>query len=321
MKKWGWLTIRAGFSLVLLSLLFWKTDFHQFSGVFRNMNIFLFLVSFLSYMLLFILMAYRWQVLLRVLGITIPIRRLYKTYLVGVFFNNFLPTTIGGDIARGYNLYQFTQKGKETAVSVVVERFLGFTSLLIIGVAGLALSYSSLRDPLLAWLILFAIFAYFITLIVVLTPTTFLLTDRFLYKFNFRKLDLKMHRIPEVISVYRSSPYILLRLIIFSLLLQTIAILIYYILCYSLHLDIPLLYVFFFFPIINIVSMIPISLGGLGIREGISVYLFQKIGIVSAHAMGLSLAWYSIILCISAIGGIIYALGNADQMPPPVSTV
>ena len=320
MKKWGWLIIRAGFSVGLLGLLFWRMDLRQFSDVYRNMNILLFLTSLLSYLLLFILMSYRWQLLLRVLGIHTSIQRLYKTYLVGVFFNNFFPTAIGGDIIRGYNLYQYTQKGKETAISVIIERFLGSTSLLVIAVAGLALSYPWFYDPVLAGLILAAFLVYLIVLFVMLTPTTFILIDRFLQKFKIKTLGSKLLKIPEVISIYRSSPHLLLRLIIFSLFIQSLAIIIYYILCHSLHLEIPLVYVFLFFPVINIVSMIPISLGGLGIREGISIYLFEKIGVVPAHAMGLSLAWYFIILCISALGGAIYAFGDANRLISPGST-
>lgn len=319
-KKWVWLTIRAGFSLSLLGLLFWKTDLSQFSEVLRNINLPLFLVSLLSYMLLFIPMSYRWQLLLRVLGIDAPIGRLYKTYLVGLFFNNFFPTTIGGDIVRGYSLYQFTQKGKEAVVSVIVERFLGFTSLIMIAVAALALSYPSFYDPLLAWLILAAFLVYLVVLIVMLTPTIFILADRFLQKFKIRKLGSKLLQIPEVISLYKSSPFVLIRLVFFSLFLQVLAILIYYILCYSLHLEIPLIDVFLFLPIISIVSMIPISLGGLGIREGMSVYLFQQIGIESAQALSLSLAWFSIILLSSAVGGAVFAFQRAHPFPPPTPT-
>jgi uncharacterized protein (TIRG00374 family) len=319
-KKWVWLTIRAGFSLSLLGLLFWKTDLSQFSEVFRNINLPLFLVSLLSYMLLFIPMSYRWQLLLRVLGIDAPIGRLYKTYLVGLFFNNFFPTTIGGDIVRGYSLYQFTQKGKEAVVSVIVERFLGFTSLIMIAVAALALSYPSFYDPLLAWLILGAFLVYLVVLIVILTPTIFILADRFLQKFKIRMFGSKLLQIPAVISVYKSSPFVLIRLVFFSLFLQSLAILIYYILCRSLHLEIPLIYVFLFLPIISLVSMIPISLGGLGIREGMSVYLFQKISIESAQALSLSLAWFSIILLSSAVGGAVFAFQRAHPFLPPTPT-
>lgn len=319
-KKWAWLTIRAGFSLSLLGLLFWKTNLSQFSAVFRDMNILLYLVSFLSFMLLFLPMSYRWQLILRVLGIDAPLHRLYKTYLVGVFFNNFFPTTIGGDIARGYSLYQFTQKGKEAVVSVIVERFLGFTALIMIAVAALVLTYPSLYDPLLAWLILGAFLIYLVALIAMLTPTIFTLTDRVLQRLKIRKLGSKLHQIPAVISLYKSSPFVLIRLVFFSLFLQSLAILIYYILCWSLRLDIPLIDIFLFLPIISLAAMIPISLGGLGIREGMTVYLFQKIGIESAHALSLSLAWFSIILLSSAVGGAFFAFQRAHPFPPPTPT-
>ncbi len=321
-KKWIWLVIRVTVSLLLLGLLFWKTDITNFSKILQETDLPLFLLSLLSFVLIHTLLSYRWQLLLRVIGLNIPLKSLFKTYLIGLFFNNFLPTAIGGDVARGYDLYRYTQKGEEAAISVIVERLTGFTAQMLIALIALGLIYPSFRDPLLAWLILGAALVYLLVLLVLLNPATFILCNRILQKLiRGRQLGQKLLQIPEAISLYKSSPRVLTQSVLISLLLQVLTILIYYVLSHSLHLTIPLAYFFLFLPIINIVSMIPISLGGLGLREGISVYLFQKIGVESSHALGLSLAWFLIILLTSLIGGAIFALRNADQPPPSVSVV
>jgi uncharacterized protein (TIRG00374 family) len=317
-KKWIWLVVRVSISLLLLGLLFWKTDISNFSKILQEIDPPLFLLSLLSFVLIHILLSYRWQLLLRVIGLNIPLKSLFKTYLIGLFFNNFLPTAIGGDVARGYDLYRYTQKGKEAAISVIVERLTGFTAQMLIAVIALGLIYPSLHDPLLAWLILGATLVYLLALLVLLNPAIFILSDRTLQKMKFRQLGQKLLQIPEAISPYKSSPLVLTQTVLLSLFLQALTILIYYVLSNSLHLTIPLAYFFLFLPIINIVSMIPISLGGLGLREGISVYLFQIIGVESAHALGLSLAWFLIILLTSLIGGVIFALRNVDRPTPTV---
>jgi glycosyltransferase 2 family protein len=314
-RKRLWLLIRAAFSLTLLGLLLWKTDLSQFSTVFRNINVPLFLVSLFAYVLLYIPLSYRWKLLLKVLGIEVPIGRLLKTYLTGVFFNSFFPTTVGGDVVRGYDLYRFTQKWKETAVSVIVERFLGFTALIAIAMVSLAFTFSSLRDPVITWVILGAALVYVTTLMVLFSPPIYILFNKIIQKSKFKDFGPKLLQIPEAISLYKSAHIALIQLLFLSVFLQTLVILIYYVLCHSLHLAIPLGYVFLFFPVINLVSMIPISLGGLGVREGISIYLFQKIGVGYAQAFGLSLAWFTIILCVTALGGMVFAARGVNQNP------
>ena len=312
--------LRVCFSFIFLGVLFWKTDLTKFSEIFRTLDPPLFLVSLVSYTLLFVPLSYRWQLLLGALGIEVSLKRLFKIYLVGVFFNNFLPTAIGGDLVRGLDLYRFTQRGKEAAVSVMAERFLGLAALLIIGVTALVFSYSSLQDPFLVWLILISACGYLILLFGLATPTIFILTARMLNRMRLQWFGQRLLKIPEAIALYKSSLRTLIYSSILSILIQTLTVVIYYILSRSLHLSIPFVYLFLFFPVINIVSMAPVSLGGLGIREGMTVYLFHKVGVESGHALGLSLAWYSIIFLTSLLGGVVFALRGGRGLPPPSSS-
>jgi uncharacterized protein (TIRG00374 family) len=315
-KKWIWLSVRVGVSGLLLTLLFWMSDATKFSEILRNASLSLFLATLFLYILLYIPLAYRWQLLLRVSGIKVPIKILFETYLISTFFNRFLPSTIGGDLVRGFDLYRFAQRGREIAISIIIERFLGFTSLMVIAVAALGLCYPSLQDPLLAWLVLGAALIYFTALLVLLTPTTFIVFDSILQKLKIQHLGIQLIKIPETIALYKSSPRVLIQSVLLSLILQSLTILIYFLLSQSLHLTIPLMYIFLFFPIINMVSLIPITLGGLGLREGMTIYLFQKIGVESAHAMGLSLTWYFILILSSMLGGIIFAVRNYNPSAP-----
>ncbi|HET6464336.1 MAG TPA: lysylphosphatidylglycerol synthase transmembrane domain-containing protein [Nitrospiria bacterium] len=319
MNRWFWILIRVCLSLILLGYLFQKTDLSKFSEIFRTLDLTTYVVSLISYTLLFIPLSYRWQILLQALGIRVPLERLLTTYLVGVFFNNFLPTAIGGDFVRGLDLYRFTQKGKEAAVSVMAERFLGLAALLVIAVTALAFSYSSLQDPFLIWLILISALGYLIILLGLCTPTLFILTAKMLQQLKLQGFGQKLLKIPEAITLYKSSPRTLIFSAVLSILLQALTVLIYYTLSLSLHLKISLAYLFLFFPVINIVSMAPVSLGGLGVREGMTVYLFQKVGMDPGHALGLSLAWFSIIFLTSLLGGVVFALRNVRGFPPSPS--
>jgi uncharacterized protein (TIRG00374 family) len=271
------------------------------------------------YLLLYILLSYRWQLLLKVFTIHVPLKKLYGAYLIGIFFNNFLPTTIGGDMARGFDLYRHTQRGNEIVVSIIVERFLGFAALLAIAAVALGFNDPSLQDPFVVWLILGSALAYLTILLLFFIPSMAASTSRIFQTFKIWQIGPRLLRISEAFSRYRSSPIVLIQSVTLSLILQASAILIYFVVSRALHLTIPMAKLFLFFPIINIISMIPISLGGLGLREGMSIYLFQEVGVDPAHAMGLSLAWFFILVCTSAVGGAIFALRDTHRLPSPAS--
>ena len=306
-------------SLLLLTLLFLKIDLTRMTQFLRGANLFLVLACLCSYILVYLLLSFRWQLLLNILSLKVPIQKLYGAYLIGAFFNNFLPTNIGGDMVRGLDLYRHTKKGKEIVVSVLVERVLGYTSQLIIATTALVMIYPSFHDPWVTWAIIGAAAIYVAILAVLLTPTLFVLLSKVLHAFKDRLIGPRLLEVPHTIALYTASPARLLQTILLSLLIQTCSILVYYVLTLALHLTIPLADLFLFFPMINMIAMLPISLGGLGLREGVSIYLFQKIGVDLAHAMGLSLVWYFFLVCTSALGGVIFALRNVKRHPPSSS--
>jgi len=305
-NKWFLQGFKIALGFTLLGLLFWKTNISDFMKTIRETNLTLFLITLASYILIQIIFSYRWQLLLKVFQLFVPITNLFKTYLIGLFFTNFLPTAIGGDVMRGIYLYRYTRKGKEVAISVLVERFTGFTAQVIIGLVALAFIFSSLPDPLIAWVILGTTLVYIVALIIFFNQTVFILCERLLQKFKAEKLGQKVLQFYDAISLYKSSPVVLIQSVLISLVVQVITIILYYVLSLSLNLSIPLFYFFLFLPIINIISMIPITPGGFGLREGISVTLFRLIGIDQAQALGLSLTWFFVLLLTSLLGGILY---------------
>jgi hypothetical protein len=166
-------------------------------------------------------------------------------------------------------------------------------------------------------LILITAFGYLIILLGLSTPTIFIVTARGLQQLRLQRFGQKLLKIPEAITLYKSSPRTLIFSAVLSILIQALAVIIYYVLSLSLHLRIPLAYLFLFFPVISIVSMAPVSLGGLGVREGMTVYLFLKVGVEPGHALGLSLAWFSIIFLTSLLGGVVVAFRDVPGLPPP----
>src|SRR3989337_2338488 len=105
---------------------------------------------------------------------------------------------------------------------------------------------------------------------------------------------------------YKRRHDILVKAFICSLVVQGGVIIGYYVLGRGLGMDIPLAYYFLFIPLTTVISMLPISLSGLGIREGAFIFLFTMVGATKEQAITLSLLWFATAALVSMIGGVEY---------------
>ena len=113
-------------------------DFSEIGGVLQQSNVTLLVFAFGLYFLGYFLTAVRWRLLISIHRVQPPLLVLVQSFMVGIFFNNFLPSTIGGDVSRMYDVWRIA-KDKSSAVSVVlVDRFLGVTALILWGHRGVA---------------------------------------------------------------------------------------------------------------------------------------------------------------------------------------
>jgi uncharacterized protein (TIRG00374 family) len=115
---------------IALYLVFRNEDFGKLTGALLGMSLWVFLgvvvILFFS-QLIFVL---RWWVLLRVQGININLWAAFKLHLLGLFYNNFLPTSVGGDVLRAWYVTKHTDKRLEAVLSVFVDRAIGFSGLI-----------------------------------------------------------------------------------------------------------------------------------------------------------------------------------------------
>lgn len=305
------LIIKACISTGLLIYLFRKIDLHGFSRIFSNIEPIFFLFSGLLYIGCQYLSSYRWQVLLRAHDVSVSVNRLFSFYLVGMFFNNFLPTSVGGDVMKGFDLYRHSGKGKESITTVFLERYTGLAAIIIIGLIALAIGNPYLPDREVA-ILLGAIATVFAggTLILI-NYRMKILCLRIMGKFHIGKAEKIISGLYETFRRYKTNKRVFLYAIIISFFVQLLNILVYILLADSLGIDVQWGYFFLFFPIVTVISMLPISFNGLGMREGMFIYLFTKIGIPSAQALSLSLSWFIIVTCISLLGGLIFMVRKA----------
>jgi len=300
-------------SMVLLTYLLTRTDIHAIASLLRSLHVPILLASFLLYTLVQIISTFRWRSLLRAERIELSLWRLILLNFEGSFFSLMLPTLIGGDIVRGYQISRFTQRHEASVASILVERLSGYAAINVIAGLALIFAYPHLRDPGLIWLtaVSMAGLATIIAGLLNIRLQSFLY--RVLHAAGLERFEGALERLYQAIRRYWAHRQALLTALGLSFFLQSVIILVFYLISLSLNLAVPLGYFFLFVPLISLVSMAPVSIAGLGIREGSAVYLFAKVGLDSAGALSLSLLWFTVTALCHGLGGIVFLLGHPDR--------
>ena len=248
----------------------------------------------------------RWKILTHKLGLSSSFTNLLQLYLVGFFFNNFLPAGLGLDVVRGTYLTTEEGNGISAFASVFAERVIGMYGIMLTGVITII---PFLHIPLIRTVFLWTTLALLIA-----TLSIILLTEHKIRDSITPKLD-KMGRIGEILSnfyatmtLYRSHKNDILKALVLSIAMQMELVFIAFIAGLGLGIDVPFPYYLAFLPVINTVSMLPISINGLGVREAFFTMLFGYIGVSNEKALILSLAFFAVSVLISLPGGIIFLL-------------
>lgn len=305
-----------GKAVVSIALIWYLLSITEFSAVFaslRSATPFWLLLSFVTLLIGKILTSYRWQILLKAQNIEIPLRFLIASVFVGQFFNSFLPTTVGGDAMRAYDTASQSKESTKSVMSVFADRLIGVFALVILALFALLVGYISGQD--VSFYVIPVLLVFFLCSLVILMIINAKLVgilDRVLQYLRLPKIAAKLDEAYQSIHILKDEPRILLIAFLVSLLLQVNVILFYYFIGVSLDLGVSFLYFSMIVPVALVVLLVPFSINGIGIREGIFVYLLTELGVQTKDAIALSWISFGLMLTQGLIGGIIFALRGVD---------
>ncbi len=267
-----------------------------------------FVLAFFSYLVTMFLSGMRSYFSSRTLGFKKTYLQLLQLNFIGTFFNNFLPTTFGGDAVRGYYLKRGSDLPIKKAIACIFyERYTGMIVLFwacsftfLLQSAGLL---NNDKWELPVQLVLFCHLATFISLFII----------PFLPQLNnlvFGSKNWIYVKFVEPFLVYWHDRNLNLRILILSILLQIFVIASHVFIAMSLGIRIPFSYYFAFYPLTTIAGFLIPSLNGLGVREGAYIYFLKIVDIPSEQALAFSICWLIILLLTSVIGGLVYMFGD-----------
>ncbi|MFA5093504.1 MAG: lysylphosphatidylglycerol synthase transmembrane domain-containing protein [Candidatus Omnitrophota bacterium] len=302
--------LRIVISVVLLVFLFKfnKIDLHTLWLDIQGADKLLLFIGFGIYFFMYLLGFLRWKMLLKAAGVKAPFKKIISSFSGGVFFSIFLPSTIGGDLVRTVDLIDHTKKGKEVVASVFLDRLSGYIGLVIVILPALLLGRFLVLDKV--------VFSSVFTIVILLAIVLLVLFNNFIYtkitKFlstpgavKIKEILKNMH---QEIHIFRNHKKTIIYNLILSFIIQLIGPVSVYFIGLSLGIKINFVYFLIFLPIIGAITLLPIAIGGLGLREGLFVLYFAKAGVIKQLALAMSLLSFSFVIFYAAIGGLIYVL-------------
>jgi uncharacterized protein (TIRG00374 family) len=258
------------------------------------------------------LSAWRWHLLTRPLRLAVRYSRLLAFYFIGMFFNLFLPTIVGGDAVKAWLLARETGAPARAAVSVFMERNLGLLALLTIATvaAWWAPPVELLGFRLLPFtMLLFAGFAA--ANLVLLNRGAYALVDRAIAATPLARFRPRAASFYDAMAPYASAPREIASSIVLSFAFQAVVIAVVFLNARALHHDFPFTAVAVFVPLISLGGMLPVSVNGLGVREALYILLFSRVGATTELAVALALLYLAVTFAASLPGGVLYAMQGA----------
>jgi hypothetical protein len=300
------LLLKVAFSVALMALLLSRIPLEQVSASLRHADL-RWLAAAAALMLgSNVLGSFQWSRLLHGAGIRIPFWKVLAYYHVGLFFNNFLPANVGGDIARVLDASRYAETRTAAVSTVLLDRLIGTVAL-----AGLALVTTlpaiDAFHLSMAYLALVGFFAVSVTVLwAIFHPRFLVVVERVLARVGLGRLKPNLDDLAARLAGFRDRPRLVAGLLMVAAVVQISRIGVHVLVARALGVAVPLPYFFLFVPLLAVIVSLPISLNGIGVREGAGIVLFGLVGVHRAPAFSLQFTTYLVAVAVSLLGGVIF---------------
>jgi uncharacterized protein (TIRG00374 family) len=295
---------KAVVSLGLLIWLGYSIQWQELGQILLDIKLYWLTVALGWIIVSMIISTYKWQMVLKAQGFNLDWVKLWKVYWAGIFMNNFLPSSIGGDALRIYRINEMTGSVSAATASVLMERVLAISGIALVGMAG-AIATGRTGDGV--WLL-------FIILLLVTIFLTVLLLSHFSFKWKrVRRLAQFLEGMADQGKSFRMNWPKLGAVVALSILFQITVVGVNYSIFLAFNLtSLGWWDACYLIPVTSAIAMIPVSINGYGVREGAYVALLAGYQVSSTIAFSSSLLFAFLVSLCSLYGGIVILRHNGQ---------
>ncbi len=301
------LLVRVGVSAALLYLVLRSIDLGAFWERVRGMNPAWLALALMAYAGQQMIGVWRWDRLLRAQHVEVAKRTLTESIWVSMFFNNFLPSNIGGDVVRIRDTAPAAGSKTLATTVILVDRALGLTALVVVAAASAFAAWlTGVYVPGARWLWL-ACIALVATAILVIAMPDFvghLLAP--LRALNKPWVTERAQRLEEAVMRFGKAPTVLAGAFGAAIVVQVSVVAFYLLTAKGLSVPLPMLLGAVLIPVSLAVQMAPISINGFGVREAVFAFFFRRFGLPPDAAVALSLVSAGMVMGLSLVGGLLF---------------
>ncbi len=305
MPKVALVVAKILFSLGLFLFLFTRMPVGDVSATLRAAHWHVLGAAFLVLFASNVLGAWQWRHLLEAVGIRIPFPKVLAYYHVGLFFNNFLPANIGGDIARVMDASRYGETRAAAVSTVVLDRIIGTVALAGVAVITTWPAIDRFHLGVLYLALLGFLGLSVLMLWGVLHPRVLPAIERALSRIGLRFLKPHLDELATRFAAYRERGRLFAGLLSVATVVQLMRICVHVLVARSLGIGLPMQYFFLFVPLLAVIVSLPISLNGIGVREGAGMLLFGLVGVDRSHAFSLQFTTYLVAVAVSLLGALV----------------
>lgn len=290
-------------------------DIGDLFGIFSTQSLMPIVIALLCLGLSNFTACIQWKLLLEKQGVNLKYGHLLKLYYVGLFFNNFMPGNVGGDVKK---IYDIRMQGGQDSVgagftATFFDRFFGlfFVTLFTLGMGLLFFMHDNAQRAFM-WPSIWIFLGFCVMFAMLCSKRCGRFVCKILSKILPEKIAKRMINMFERFQLFR-SPKLWLQIIILSAITQSLRIFVHYYCGLAVGVDLSISWYFYYIPLVAIISALPISIGGFGPRELLAQSLFASAGVPSLQSVVIQLLAYFVSLMLSLFGGFIFLLGGKQS--------
>jgi glycosyltransferase 2 family protein len=317
------LQLRLVFAAALVALLFYVVDFREVLRAFGHIRLeYLFYLALLTLVLIWI-SCIKWQMFIRAAGHEVPLVPLMKFYTMSYFFNMFLPSSLGGDMARSFQLGLRLKSHKSAFAATFVERLTGFLAMILMGVTFVAIGSRATAGVEAA--VLLVAFVSLSGALVCFSETLSKLCFRqvaFICRLAgwarlANKLDKFFSKVSESIDFAQNDIRLFSKAMVLSVAFHLLAALNTYVCALAVGWqDAQYGSLCMVVPLVLLVSIAPITPGSVGIQEGAFLFFLIRVGATQGQGLGVALLLRAKNVITALFGGLLYLLSKTGKVQP-----
>ena len=307
MRHYALLAVKCVVSVALLAVLFSRIDLGRLWAMARRASLAWLLIALAVYFINILASVWRWRLLLDAQGVQVRRRTLLNSFLVAQFFNNFLPSNIGGDVIRIRDTAQPARSLTLATTVVLVDRGLGLMGLVFVAAMSATverIGWHAVPSVWPAWLWAGFLAGAAASVPAVLAPSGFGRVLQPLAVFHPEWVGGRIAQLTRALGRFRERPAALAGCFAGAVFVQICLVLFYQLVARALHLNLSLWDFAVVVPLSLVVQMLPISMNGFGVREATFAFYFSRMGLSMESALVVPLAATATIMVFSLSGAV-----------------